>query len=160
MEGKETQVWEALKGIMHGFPGNKRDDYYTQLVTVLLQKYHHLGYHMFLNIHFLHLNLDFFPPNCEAVRDELEERFHPDILEKWSEQIVQIVQCHLCFYNNFKKLKPVQKPEGVLLNIYQSFLITAFSTKQIKFCCNFIKDFFFLIDRFPPFNINFCFFDS
>ena len=79
LEGKEKEAWEALKGVIHGFLGNKRDDNYTQLVTVLLEKYHQLGCNMSLKIHFLHSHLDFFPPSCGAVSDEHGERFHQDI---------------------------------------------------------------------------------
>ncbi|KAJ4430079.1 hypothetical protein ANN_22288 [Periplaneta americana] len=57
LEGKEKEAWEALKGVIHGFLGNKRDDNYTQLVTMLLQKYHQLGCNMSLKIHFLHSHL-------------------------------------------------------------------------------------------------------
>ena len=79
LKGKEKEAWEALKRVMHGFLGNKRDDNYTQLVTVLLQKYHQLGCNMSLKIHFLHSHFDFFPPSCGAVSDEHGERFHQDI---------------------------------------------------------------------------------
>ena len=34
---------------------------------------------MSLKIHFLHSNLNFFPPNLRAVSDEHGERFHQDI---------------------------------------------------------------------------------
>ncbi|KAJ4436765.1 hypothetical protein ANN_16897 [Periplaneta americana] len=78
-EGKEKEVWEAFKGVIHGFLGNKRDDNYTQLVTVLLQKYHQLGCNMSLKIHFLHSHLEFFPPSCGAFSDQHGERFHHNI---------------------------------------------------------------------------------
>ena len=38
LKGQEKEVWEALKGVICGFLGNKRDDNYMRLVTVLLQK--------------------------------------------------------------------------------------------------------------------------
>ncbi|KAJ4447665.1 hypothetical protein ANN_09672 [Periplaneta americana] len=79
LAGKGKEVWEAFKGVIHGFLGNKRDDNYTQLVTVLLQKYHQLGCKMSLKIHFLHSHLDFFPPSCGAFSDEHGGRFHHDI---------------------------------------------------------------------------------
>ena len=75
----EVLKGEALKGVICGFLGNKRDDNYIQLVTVLLQKCHQLGCNMSLKIHFLHSHLDFFPPSCGAVSDEHGERFHQDI---------------------------------------------------------------------------------
>lgn len=79
LEGKEKEAWEAFKGVVHGFLGNKRDDNYKHLVTVLLQKYRNLGCNMSLKIHFLHSHLEFFPPSCGAVSDEHGERFHQDI---------------------------------------------------------------------------------
>ncbi|KAJ4451487.1 hypothetical protein ANN_02950 [Periplaneta americana] len=78
-EGKEKEAWEALKGVIHGLLGNKRNDNYTQLVTVLLRKYYQLECNMSLKIHFLHSHLDLFPPTCGAVSDEHGERFHQDI---------------------------------------------------------------------------------
>lgn len=79
LEGKETTAWKALKGVIHGFLGNRRDENHVQLVTVLLQKYKQLRCNMSLKIHFLHSHLDFFPPSCGAVSDEHGERFHLDI---------------------------------------------------------------------------------
>ncbi|ESN93095.1 hypothetical protein HELRODRAFT_165255 [Helobdella robusta] len=79
LKGQEKEAWESLKGVICGFLGNRRDDNYIQLVTVLLQKYHQLGCNMSLKIHFLHSHLDFFPPSCGAVSDEHGERFHQDI---------------------------------------------------------------------------------
>ncbi|KAJ4439600.1 hypothetical protein ANN_07728 [Periplaneta americana] len=79
LAGKGKEVWEAFKGVIHGFLGNKRDDSYTQLVTVLLQKYHQLGCKMSLKIHFLHSHLDVFPPSCGAFSKEHGGRFHHDI---------------------------------------------------------------------------------
>ena len=70
LEGKEKEAWEAFKGVVRGFLGNKRDDNHTHLVTVLLQKYHNLGCKMSLKIHFLHSHLHFVPPSCGVVSDE------------------------------------------------------------------------------------------
>ena len=36
LKGQKKETWEALKGAICGFLGNKRDDNYIQLVTVLL----------------------------------------------------------------------------------------------------------------------------
>lgn len=79
LTGNEKRAWEAFKGVVHGFLGNKRDDNYTALVKELLQAYHQLGCNMSLKIHFLHSHLNFFPQNCGAVSDEHGERFHQDI---------------------------------------------------------------------------------
>ncbi|KAJ4442913.1 hypothetical protein ANN_04507 [Periplaneta americana] len=48
LAGNGKEVWEAFKGVIHGFLGNKRDDNYTQLVTMLLQKYRQLACKMSL----------------------------------------------------------------------------------------------------------------
>ena len=78
-----TKFWRGKKRKLgkpsSEFLGNKRDDNYTHLVTVLLQKYHNLACNMSLKIHFLHSHLDFFPPSWGAVSDEHGERFHQDI---------------------------------------------------------------------------------
>jgi len=29
LEGREKEAWEALRGVIHGILGNKRDDNYT-----------------------------------------------------------------------------------------------------------------------------------
>ena len=46
LKRQEKETWEALKGVICGFLGNKRDNY-IQLVTVLLQKYYQLGCNSF-----------------------------------------------------------------------------------------------------------------
>ena len=60
LEGREEEAWEALKGIIHGFLGNKRDDNNTQLMTALLQKYDQLKRNISLKIYFLHSHLNLF----------------------------------------------------------------------------------------------------
>ena len=65
LKGQEKETWEALKRVICGYLGNKRDDNYIQLVTALL-----------------HSHLDFSPPpppRCGAVSDEHGESFHQDI---------------------------------------------------------------------------------
>ncbi|KAJ4442405.1 hypothetical protein ANN_03991 [Periplaneta americana] len=74
-----NQEGQAFKGKKRKLGKPLRDDNYTQLMTVLLQKYHQLGCNMSLKIHFLHSHLDFFPPSCGAFSDEHGERFHQDI---------------------------------------------------------------------------------
>lgn len=34
LEGRENEEWEALKRVIHGFLWNKRDDNYTQFITL------------------------------------------------------------------------------------------------------------------------------
>ena len=79
LKGQEKETWEAIKDVICRFLGNKRDDNYIKLVTVLLQKYHQLRCNMSLKVHFLHSHLHFFPPSFEAVSDEHGERFHQNI---------------------------------------------------------------------------------
>lgn len=53
LEGDEKEAWETLEGvIIHRFLGNKRDYNYTQLVTVLLEKYCQLWCNTSLKMHF------------------------------------------------------------------------------------------------------------
>ena len=79
LKGQEKETWEVLKGVICRFSGNKRDDNYIRLVTLLLQKNQILGCNMSLKVHFLHSHLDFFPPSCGAVSDKHGERFHQNI---------------------------------------------------------------------------------
>ena len=76
---KATKRRDSFKLVVKGFWGNRRAQNYEKLVNNLLQSYQKLGCNMSLKIHFLHSHLDFFPQNCDAVRDEHGEHFHQDI---------------------------------------------------------------------------------
>jgi hypothetical protein len=52
---------------------------FRQLVEDL-NSYEKLRCNMSLKMHFLHSNMDFFPPKCGAASDEHGEHFHQDIL--------------------------------------------------------------------------------
>jgi hypothetical protein len=56
--------------------GNKKEEYYKQIVEELLHSYKKLGCWMSLKIHFLHLNLDFFPDSLGVISDGKGGRFH------------------------------------------------------------------------------------
>ena len=49
------------------------------MVDDMLKAYEQLGALMSLKMHFLHSQLNFFPPNLGKVSDEQGERFHQDI---------------------------------------------------------------------------------
>ncbi|GFY70188.1 hypothetical protein TNIN_81911 [Trichonephila inaurata madagascariensis] len=51
LEGKEKAAWEALKSVVRGFLGSKKDKNYRQLLKELLQNFHDIGCNMFLKIH-------------------------------------------------------------------------------------------------------------
>ena len=77
----ELEAWQSFKTLSTNFLGNKKSENYKEVVSNLLSKYHALGCHMSLKIHFLHSHLDFFPSNFGDVSDEHGERFHQDISE-------------------------------------------------------------------------------
>jgi len=79
LQGQEKAAWDSFKFVVKGFLGNRRAQNYEELVNNLLQSYQKLCCNMLLQIHFLHLHLDFFPENCGAMSDEHRERFHQDI---------------------------------------------------------------------------------
>ena len=76
---KELRAWEVFKSVCSGFHGNTRVPDYQACIEKLLKSCKDMGCRMSLKIHFLHSQLNFFPPNLEAVCDEHGERFHQDI---------------------------------------------------------------------------------
>ena len=80
MSGLERIAWQAFRGVVTGFLGNKRNANYTELVDNLIHSYQRLGCRMSIKLHFLHSHLDFFRSNLGAVSEESGERFHQDIL--------------------------------------------------------------------------------
>ena len=76
---KEMRAWEAFKSVCSGFLGNTCVPDYQAYIEKLLKSYEDMGCRMSLKIHFLHSNLNFFPPNLGAVSDEHGEGFHRDI---------------------------------------------------------------------------------
>ena len=65
--------------MVRNFPGSKKSKNYADVMQEMLIAYRKLECCMSLKIHFLHLNLDFFPDNLGDVSDERGERFHQDI---------------------------------------------------------------------------------
>jgi len=92
---QERNTWLSFVKLTKGFLGNTRSSNYSELVSKLLKDYNDLGCNMSLKIHFLHLHLDFFPPNIGVVSDEHGERFHQNVMEidrryqgKWAKNIL------------------------------------------------------------------------
>jgi len=79
MSQVEREAWCALRGIVHGFLGNRKDPNYKDVVARLIESYKNMGCRMSLKVHFLHSHLDFFPENLGDVSEEHGERFHQDI---------------------------------------------------------------------------------
>jgi hypothetical protein len=97
---KEECAWLAIRQVCCNFVGNVKADNYKKLVKNLLKCYQRMGCNMSLKIHFLHLHLDFFPPNLGAVSNECGERFHQDIsvMEKrYAEKSVQNMLADYCW---------------------------------------------------------------
>ena len=64
---------------MSNFLGNKKSDYYVELIECTLSNLQELGCNMSIKIHFLHSHLDQFPQNLGNFIEEQGERFHQDI---------------------------------------------------------------------------------
>ena len=65
--------------MVNNFLGYYRHNKYADMVDNMLKAYENLGSRMSLKMHFLHLHLDFFPPNLGAESDEQGESFHQNI---------------------------------------------------------------------------------
>lgn len=63
---------------MNNFLGSKKPSEYALIVQELMQSFKALA-RMSAKIHFLRLNLDYFPDNCRDYSEEQGERFHKDI---------------------------------------------------------------------------------
>lgn len=81
LDGKEKHAWEGHNGFTYRFLANKRDDYYTHLVTILLQNYHLLGCKVSLTIHFLHSYFDFSYLVEELSETSIEKNFFRILLQ-------------------------------------------------------------------------------
>ena len=68
-----------LKRLSKIFWGKYKAENFVEIVENLLQAYQQLGCGMSLQLHFLHVHLDFFPPNLGTVSDKHGERFHQGI---------------------------------------------------------------------------------
>jgi hypothetical protein len=91
----KTEHGERFRKYANIFLGNIRSPNYIEIVEELLDAYKALGCKMSLKIHFLHSQLDFFPPNLGVVSDEHGERSHQDIAQterryigKWNEKML------------------------------------------------------------------------
>ena len=73
MSGLERIAWQAFRGVVTGFLGNKRNANYTELVENLIHLYRRLGCRMSIKLYFLHSHLDFFRSNLGAVSEESGE---------------------------------------------------------------------------------------
>ena len=60
------------------FPWKCKSRNHKKLVEDFLNAYQTVRCHMSLKIHFLHSNLDFFPPNLPAVSDKHWEKFRQE----------------------------------------------------------------------------------
>ena len=86
MNETEKEAWQAFRGVVNGFLGNKRNQNYKELVKKFIKSYQNMGCRMSVKLHFLCSHLDFFQKNLGAFREEHSERFHHDI-EPWKNDI-------------------------------------------------------------------------
>ena len=75
LQGDEKNAWDAFCLL---FLGNIRAENHKELIDDMLSLYHKLGCNMFLKIHMLHFQVNFFLYNCGMVSDEHGERFHKE----------------------------------------------------------------------------------
>ena len=75
----EKEAWQAFRGVVDGFLGNKKDPNYKELVKKLIKSYQNIGFRMSVKLHFLCSHLDFFQENFGDFSEEHGERFHQDI---------------------------------------------------------------------------------
>ena len=79
MNETEKEAWQAFRGVVYGFLGNKTDPNYKELVEKLIKSYQNMGCRMSVKLHFLCHHLDFFQKNLGDFSEEHGERFHQDI---------------------------------------------------------------------------------
>ncbi|CAK8696138.1 unnamed protein product [Clavelina lepadiformis] len=79
MNKTEKEAWQAFRGVVDGFLGNKRDKNYKELVEKLIKSYQNMGCRMSVKLHFLCSHLDFFQENLGEFSEEHGERLHQDI---------------------------------------------------------------------------------
>lgn len=75
----EKNVWLAFKSAVPNFLRNYKCPDYVNIVQKCVSVSNLMGYNVFLKIHPLNSQLDFFPKNLGSVSDENGERFHRDI---------------------------------------------------------------------------------
>ena len=56
----EKEAWQAFRGVLNGFLGNKRNQNYKELVKKLIKSYQNMDCRMSVKLHFLCSDLDFF----------------------------------------------------------------------------------------------------
>ena len=79
MNETEKEAWQAVRGVVNGFLGNKRNQNYQELVKKLIKSYQNMGCRMSVKLHFLCSHLDFLQKNLGDFSEEQGERFHQDI---------------------------------------------------------------------------------
>lgn len=76
LDEQELTAFEALKKVICGFLGKKRDENYVVLVQNMLDAFQTINVHMSSKIHFMHSHLDVFARQLPTESDEQGERFH------------------------------------------------------------------------------------
>ena len=78
MNETEKEAWQAFRGEVDGFLGNKKGPNYKELVKKLIKSYQNMVCCMSVKLHFLCSHLDFFQKNLGDFNEEDGERFHQD----------------------------------------------------------------------------------
>ena len=79
MNETEKETWQAFRGVVDGFLGNKKNPHYKEFVEQLIKSYQNIGCHMSVKLHFLWSHLEFFQENLGDFSEEHGERFYKNI---------------------------------------------------------------------------------
>ena len=79
MNETEKEAWQAFRGVVDGFLGNKKDPNYKESVKKLIKSYQNISSRKSVKLHFLCSQLDFFQENLGDFSEEHGERFHQNI---------------------------------------------------------------------------------
>ena len=79
MSAVEKRAWTSFRVVISNFLGKHRNPDYEEQVKELLESFRSLGARMFMKMHFLSSNLDYFLDNCGDYSEEQGERFHQDL---------------------------------------------------------------------------------
>ena len=82
----EKEAWQAFRGVVNEFLGNKRNQNYKELVKKLIKSYQNMSCRMSVKLHFLCSHLDFFKKILVTLVRSMVRDF-TRILNPWKNDI-------------------------------------------------------------------------
>ena len=79
MNETEKEAWQAFRGVVDEFLGNKKNPNCKKLVKKLIKSYQNMDCRMSVKLHFLCSHLDFFQENVGDFSEEHGVKFHRGI---------------------------------------------------------------------------------